>query len=186
VGPRLSVGAGVTTSTDYTVHETFTYTLARLDSLSRFDFNLPLSWEVGASAGIIGRWWVHAHLWQRSAPEPTGFEQLAGSIGDERLIAFGVERLRAQSGPFFERIPLRIGFFENRWALEYPAGHPVNSRFITFGTGFGLPGGPGALDVSFEFGQIGSISDNGLDERVFRLALGLSASEAWSRRKTTR
>jgi len=184
VHPRLSVGAGVTTSTGYSVDETFRYTLAKLDSLSHFDFTLPLSWEVGASAGIIGRWWLHAHIWQRSAPEPRGFEHLAGSIGDERLIAFGVERLRAQSGAFFDRIPLRIGFYENRWHVEYPEGRPVNSRFVTFGTGFGLPGGPGVIDVSFEIGQIGSISANGLDERVFRFALGLSASEAWSKRKT--
>jgi len=184
VHPRLSVGAGVTTSTDYEVDETFHYTLTKLDSISHFDLTLPLSWEVGASAGIIGRWWLHAHFWQRSAPEPSGFEQLAGSIGDERLVAFGIERLRMQSGTFFTRIPLRIGFYENRWHLEYPEGRPVNSRFVTFGTGFSLPGGPGAIDLSFEIGQIGSISANGLDERVFRFALGLSASEAWSKRKT--
>lgn len=184
VHPRLSVGAGVTTSTDYEVDETFHYTLTKLDSISHFDLTLPLSWEVGASAGIIGRWWLHAHFWQRSAPEPSGFEQLAGSIGDERLVAFGIERLRMQSGAFFTRIPLRIGFYENRWHLEYPEGRPVNSRFVTFGTGFSLPGGPGAIDLSFEIGQIGSISANGLDERVFRFALGLSASEAWSKRKT--
>jgi hypothetical protein len=186
VHPRLSVGAGVTTRTEYGVDETFRYTLTQLDSISHFDFTLPLSWEVGASAGIIGRWWLHAHFWQRGAPEPRGFEQLAGSIGDERLIAFGVERLRMQPGAFFARIPLRIGFYENRWHLEYPEGRPVISRFITFGTGFGLPGGPGAIDVSFEIGQIGSISANSLDERVFRFALGLSASEAWSKRKNER
>ncbi|HEY5134104.1 MAG TPA: hypothetical protein VII85_10510, partial [Candidatus Krumholzibacteriaceae bacterium] len=101
-----------------------------------------------------------------------------------RLVAFGIERLRMQSGAFFTRIPLRIGFYENRWHVEYPEGRPVNSRFVTFGTGFSLPGGPGAIDLSFEIGQIGSISANGLDERVFRFALGLSASEAWSKRKT--
>jgi hypothetical protein len=70
--------------------------------------------------------------------------------------------------------------------LEYPEGRPVKSRFITFGSGFGLPGGSGVIDVSFEFGKIGSVSVNGVDERVFRVALGLSASEAWSRRKEER
>ncbi|HVO76727.1 MAG TPA: hypothetical protein VMT60_01955 [Candidatus Bathyarchaeia archaeon] len=186
VQPRLLLAAGMNTKVAYGVDETFTYTLASLDSISHFDFTLPLSWEVGASAGIIDRWWLHAHLWQRGAPEPHGFPQLAGSIGDERLVSFGVERLRAQSGAFFSRIPLRLGFYENRWHLEYPAGRSVTSRFVTFGTGFSLPGGPGALDVSFEAGQTGSIGNNGVDERVFRIAVGLSASEAWSKRKTER
>jgi len=42
------------------------------------------------------------------------------------------------------------------------------------------------VDLSFEIGKIGSIGDNGADERVFRMAIGLSASETWSRRKTPR
>jgi hypothetical protein len=186
VHPRLSLGAGWNTETAYNVDETFTYTRAEFDSASTWDLTLPASWEVGASVGITGRWWLSSHLYQRGAPEPRGFPQLAGSIGDERLLSFGIERRREESGSFFTRIPLRVGFFEDRWHLEYPEGRPVKSRFVTFGTGFGLPGGPGAVDVSFEIGQIGSVGANGLSERVFRFALGLSASEAWSKRKTER
>jgi hypothetical protein len=186
VNPRLSVGAGVNSSIDYDVDETFAYTLASLDSSSAWDFQLPASWEIGASMGITDRWWLSAHYWQRGAPEADGYPQLAGSIGDERLISLGAERQRMQSGGFFARIPLRIGYYEDQWHLEYPEGRPVKSRFITFGSGFGLPGGSGVIDVSFEFGKIGSVSVNGVDERVFRVALGLSASEAWSRRKEER
>lgn len=186
VHPRVSLAAGVNSAIDYDVDETFTYTLAALDSSAAWNFKLPASWEVGALAGITDRWSLSAHYWQRGAPEPDGYQQLAGSIGDERLISFGVERERSQGGGFFARIPLRIGCFEDRWHLEYPEGRPVKSRFITFGSGFDLPGGPGAIDVSFEFGKIGSISVNGVDERVFRIAFGLSASEAWSKRKVER
>jgi len=184
--PRLSLGAALSSETHYSVDEAFTYTRSEFDSTSRYDFTLPSSWEFGAAFGVTDRWWLSSHYWQRGAPEPDGFPQLAGSIGDERLVSFGIERRRVQTGGFFSRIPLRLGFFEDRWHLEYPDGRPVRSRFVTFGSGFGLPGGPGAVDLSFEIGQIGSVNDNGVDERVFRFAVGLSASEAWSVRKAKR
>jgi hypothetical protein len=138
------------------------------------------------SAEVARQWWVNAHVWERGAPKPDGFPQLAGSLGAERLIALGVERRGTQSGGFVTRRPLRLGYYEDRWHFEYPPGRAVTSRFFTFGTGFGLPGGPGAADIAFEIGQIGSISANGLDERVFRVSFGLSASEAWGKRKTER
>jgi hypothetical protein len=183
VHPRLSLGAGLNSSIRYDVNEVFTYTSAALDSVSKWRCTLPVSWEVGAAVGISNRWWLNSHFWQRGAPEADGFPQLAGSIGDERLISFGVERRAGSEGGFFARVPLRLGFYEDRWHLEYPEGHPVKSRFVTFGSGFGLPGGPGAIDVAFEFGQIGSISANGVDERVFRIGFGVSASEEWSKRR---
>jgi hypothetical protein len=186
VHPRLSLGFGWNSGVSYEGDETFTYSRAEFDSIAEWRFELPSSWEAGAAFGITERYWVSAHFWQRGAPETRGFEQLAGSIGDERLVAFGVEKRPGRAGSFFTRIPLRLGFYENRWHLEYPAGSPVKSRFVTFGSGFDLPGGPGKMDLSFEIGQIGSIGDNGVDERVFRMAVGLSASEIWSRRKTAR
>jgi hypothetical protein len=186
VYPRLSFGLGWNGGVAYEGDERFKYSRAEFDSIAEWRFEIPSSWETGAAFGITGRWWLNAHFWRRSAPETRGFEQLIGSMGEERLVAVGIEKRPAGTGSFFSRIPLRLGFYENRWHLEYPAGHPLKSRFVTFGTGFNLPGGPGAIDLSFELGQIGSVGNNGVDERVFRMAFGLSASEAWSRRKTER
>ncbi len=181
--PRFSAAFGCNSGVDYGGDETFTYTRADLDSLAPWRFEIPFSWEAGAAFGINDNWWLSAHYWRRGAPEPRGFEQLSGSISDEELIAFGIEKRFAGTGIFFLRLPMRLGFYENTWHFQYPAGRPVKSRFVTFGTGFAMPGGPGEVDLSFEFGQIGSHSGNGVDERVFRLAIGLSASESWSRRK---
>ena len=186
VYPRLSLGLGWNSGVVYEGDETFRYSRAEFDSSAAWRFKLPSFWEAGAAYGMTERWWVSAHYWRRSAPETRGFEQLAGSIGEERLAALGVERRGGAAGSFFTRIPLRLGFYENRWHFEYPAGRPVKSRFVTLGTGFNLPGGPGQIDLSFEIGQIGSAGSNGVDERVLRLAVGLSASEIWSKRRTER
>lgn len=186
VVPRLYLGATYSTSIDYAVTETFTYTRAQFDSSGAFNLSLPASYGAGAGIGVAGRWWLTGFYWQRGAPGSSGFPQLAGSLGSERLVAVGVERRGLGSGTFFQRIPLRFGFYEDRWHLELPAGRPVKSRFLTLGTGWNLPGGPGAVDVSLEIGQIGSAADNGVDERVVRLGVGISASEAWSKRGAQR
>jgi hypothetical protein len=186
VYPRLSLALGWNGGVAYEGDETFRYSRAEFDSIAPWRYKIPSFWETGAAFGVTERWWASAHYWRRGAPETRGFEQLAGSIGEERLAALGIERRGVKAGGFFARIPLRLGFYENRWHFEYPAGRPVKSRFFTFGTGFNLPGGPGQMDLSFEIGQIGSAANNGVDERVFRMAFGLSASETWSKRRTQR
>jgi len=186
VMPRLYLGAGYNTSIDYSVSEAFTFTRAEFDSSGAFDFRLPASYGVGAGVGVTERWWLTGYYWQRGAPGSAGFPQLAGSLESERLVAVGVERRGLANGPLFRRIPLRFGFYEDRWHLELPAGKPVKSRFLTLGTGWNLPGAPGAIDLSLEIGQIGSTADNGVDERVIRIGVGISASEAWSKRPPQR
>lgn len=183
VHPRIFVAAAFDDKIDYDVDEKFTYSRSDLDSTAVWNFNLPYAYSVAFALGLTNRWWLSSHFWFREAPEPAGHPQLAGALRDERLLAFGLERRRRERGGFFSRIPIRLGFYENVWHLEYPGGQPVKARFFTFGSGFSMPGGPGILDLSFEFGKIGSIDDNGLDERMIRIGLGLSFSETWSRRK---
>lgn len=184
--PRLAVAAGWNSAIDYDVAESFSYTQSALDSSASWGFELPASWGAGAAALVAGRWWVSSCYWRRGTPDPAGYRQFDGSVGGERLVAFGVERRRAAEGDFFSRIPIRAGFYESRWHLEYPAGSPVVARFVTVGSGFGLPGGPGAIDFALEFGRVGSIAENGVEERVFRLSASMSAAEAWSRRRDLR
>jgi hypothetical protein len=180
--PRLYLGAEYATSVKYTVNETFTYTSAQFDSSAAFDLRLPAAYGGGAGFGVTERWWLTAFCWQRGKPGSTGFPQLAGSLESEWLVAVGVERRGLASGPFFRRVPIRLGYYEDRWHLEVPAGAPVRSRFLTLGTGWGLRGGPGSVDLSLEVGQIGSSADNGTDERSVRIGVGINASEAWSKR----
>lgn len=183
---RVSLGAVWRSETAYDATETFSYTKASLDSSAEGSFTMPMSWGAGAAVRVARRWWANASFWTREAPKPDGFPQLEGSIGDETLVAAGIERRGAPEGGFFSRIPLRIGFYDDRWHFEYPAGKAIHSRFLTIGTGFTMPGGPGAIDVAVELGQTGSIDSNGLEERVLRFVFGMSASEAWSKRKQER
>jgi hypothetical protein len=183
---RLSFGATIDGKIDYSVDEEFDYSKSSLDSTATSRFTLPPAFGAGAAFGITERWWISAAYWFRNAPEPSGFAYLTDQIRDENLIAVGFERRASAEGSFISRMPLRLGYLENRWHLQFPAGHDIIGRFLTLGFGFPMPGGPGALDFSVELGQIGSIEDNTMDERMVRLGLSISISEAWMRRKVDR
>lgn len=186
VHPRVRIGAALDAPVSYSVDETIEHTESTLDSESSFEFELPVAWSAGVAVNVYERWWLTSSFWMRSAPEPSGFEWLEGSLGDETHFGLGVERLLGTGGGFFEWIPLRVGFSMDRWHLEFPAGSPVRATFFSLGSAFPLPGGPGSVDITAEFGRIGSLQDNGIDEDMFRLSISLSVSEPWSRRRTVR
>lgn len=186
VHSRVYLGAFLDDRVSYSVKEDFSYSREEFDSSASWEFELPPAYGVGAAVGLTERWWLTSSFWLRESPVPVGFRQFEGSLADEMLLAFGAERGRGETGGFFSRIPLRIGFYENRWHLEFPAGEQVKARFLTLGTGFRLPGGPGNVDLSVEFGQIGSIENNGLDERMIKVGVGINVSETWSRRRERR
>ena len=183
---RVHIGVVFDDRVAYSVDEDISFSREDLDTTTSYDFELPPAFGVGVAVGVTDRWYLMSSYWAREAPEPAGFSQLDGSLQDERLIAFGLERRRRANGGFFSRIPLRFGYYEDRWHLQFPAGEGVTARFVTLGTGLPIPGGSGSVDISLELGQIGSIGNNGLDERVMRLGIGLNVSEPWSRRKPGR
>ncbi len=184
--PRLWLGASFDDAIGYSVEETIEYTLDRLQTVSRYDFTLPAAWSAGAGFGITGRWWLTSSFWMRSAPEAAGFGLFEGSLDDETIVSFGIERRAGAEGRRWSRMPLRMGYHEDRWHIEFPSGRQVVSRFFSVGTGFGMPGGPGGIDFTLEFGKTGSVSGNSIDEKIFRFGLSMSLSEKWTRRRIER
>ncbi|HSG29450.1 MAG TPA: hypothetical protein VLA34_13295 [Candidatus Krumholzibacterium sp.] len=186
VHPRFFVGAAFDDGVDYTVEETREYSLSRLDTVFTYDFELPPAWSAGIAVGLSDRWWLSSSFWMREAPDPVGFENLRGDLSDQTVLSFGLERRRSGEGGKIAKMPLRFGYYEDRWHLEFPSGEQIVSRFFTVGSGFGMPGGPGRIDYTLEFGKTGSVSSNRVDEKTFRLGISMSLSERWSKRKVER
>lgn len=182
--PSIYVGGVFDARVDYSIDESFKYSRAEFDSTSSASFTLPRAFGIGMSLRFYKRWWLSSTYWQRSTPETGIFPQFKGMLNEEYLTGFGLEREGKEEGSFFSRIPLRFGFYQNRWHFDFPRGEPLYSRFVSMGTGFSMPGGPGRVDLSLEFGQIGSTDRNGIGESVFRVSVGVSASERWSKRRT--
>jgi hypothetical protein len=182
IHPRIYIGGLWDHEVEYEVNEILSYSRSAFDSSSTWNMRLPSAFGVGAAVGVTGRWWLSSQYWMREAPGTEGFPQLSGAVGDETMIGVGLERRPVPESGFFGRIPIRLGYYQNSWHLEAPRDETVVSRFFTIGTSFGLPGGPGSIDLSIELGQIGSVDSNGSDERMVRFGLGFSVSETWSGR----
>jgi hypothetical protein len=181
--PRVLIGGVFYSAIDYRFEDQYTYSNSEFDSLASGEFTLPPAWGIGVALGITGRWWLSSAYFSREAPEPSGFTYLDGQLTDEYLFSVGLERRAVPSGGLLSRVSLMLGYYENRWHLQFPEGSDVVGRFVTLGLRFPMPGGPGAIDLSIELGQIGSMDDNIVDERMAKFGLGLGLSEIWGRRE---
>ncbi len=187
VHARLFLAGVVDGEVDYSVEEYVDNSGGRFDSSDSWRFSLPPSFSGGIYAGLSKRIWFSSSFWTREAPEARGFEQFEGALGRETVLSFGLERKAGgRNSSFFSRIPLRLGYYENLWHIEVPRGEDLKSRFITLGSAIDLPGGPGSLDYALEFGKIGSSGKNGIEEKVMRVSISISVSEAWKKRKIER
>jgi hypothetical protein len=184
VHPRFWLGCNFDGAVDYRVDETVDNTVSALDSSATFHYTLPLAWEVGLAANAFGRWWVSSSYSMRQVAEPAGFPQLEGNVGDETHLAFGIECRASNEGHILNQLPIRLGFYMDKWHLQFPAGQEIRSTFFTVGSAIPLGNTPGAIDYTFEFGRVGSKEENLVEENVFRFGLSLSVAEAWSRRST--
>ncbi|MCK4549578.1 MAG: hypothetical protein KAU49_05395 [Candidatus Krumholzibacteria bacterium] len=184
--PRLWLGCNIDGPVDYFVDEVIENTTAVLDTTTSFDYSLPLAFDVGFAANPFGRWWLSSSYWMRSSTAPTGFPQLEGNVGDETHIGIGIERRASREGHTLNRIPIRLGFYTDKWHIQFPEGQEVTSMFLTVGSAIPLGNSPGAIDFTLEFGRTGSKTVNFVEENIFRFGLSFSVAESWSRRKTVR
>jgi hypothetical protein len=81
------------------------------------------------------------------------------------------------------RIPLRLGATWSRLPYDYPAGDRVTALLFELGLGLKLRSGKGKIDIAFQAGTTGDRSTNGIEDRVFRVYLGLSGAEVWRRHR---
>lgn len=82
------------------------------------------------------------------------------------------------SKKYVENMDFRLGF---NYANSYINidNKPFDKWALTWGAGFPLPNTMTKLNLHMEYGQQGSIQQNGLLERYFKIGLGVSLNERW-------
>lgn len=175
------IGGTYESAIDYDAQIYEKYTQSAFDTSYSGTFSLPervsaaISWRVAHRFGLYasGTW--------------SDFEKLEGLafpdtlLTGERSYAVGVEYLPGVSF-IGARLPLRLGFSYQRLPFDYPAGQTVNRYILSLGTGLGIRGGKGKLELAFQVGKTGSIDTNGLEDRLIRVYLGVAGGEAWRRK----
>jgi hypothetical protein len=136
---------------------------------------LPPRWGVGARASVGAAWSIGADLEQELWSHYRGRPSYEGSLQDESVARVGLEREEAaRGGP----LALRAGAYVRRWNYSLQ-GHRVQEWGITVGTAIRMLGGGSRGDIALGYSEVGSLQENGVREKIWRLAFSLTGSEKW-------
>jgi hypothetical protein len=184
--PPGGISLGVTWESeieyDTEVRERFTNPISNNDYTETS--RLPERWTVS------GLWRFHRKFAVYGTWSYSDFTKFEG-------LAFPTDRLYAQNvaSAGFEflrgvpigkaRLPIRVGAMFTKLPYDNPAGSRINSYLVELGTGWKSRSGKGKVDITLQGGVIGSVDTNELENRVFRIFIGVSGAEVWRRHRQT-
>ncbi len=183
--PGLVVGGTYDGKIDYDGEAYEKYTQTGLDTSYATAASIPARFSVGVSWLLRGDFLFLASAAWSDFTKFRGLAFPTDRLLEERDFAFGFEYVRGI--PIKRRhLPLRLSFSYHELPFDYPL-EPANRKQVTsylvgFGTGFKVGDGRGKIDLGILVGTQGSIADNGLEDRLVRIYLGLSGSEIWKRK----
>jgi len=176
----LSLGATYDSQRDYDtdVQERFTNPSSNSDSVQtsvlpeRWTFSL--AWRIHPAFAAYGTY---------TTSDFTKFEGLAfpqDRLYRENVASVGLEYPRGvKLGK--ARFPLRLGVSYTQMPYSSPTGQQLESIMATLGVGLKFRSGHGKIDFAIQYGTIGDLSSNLIEDRLFRMYLGVSGAEIWQR-----
>lgn len=187
----LLLGGSFESDVEYEAEVSERYTQAALDTSYIRTLSLParygagIAWTWGDRVLVLGSatWADFAEYDYQSLGVP------AARLRKEEHYALGFEYLRGV-GFRGRRLPIRAGFHYAKLPFTFPGpdavtnsdGEVVTKYLVSLGTGIKIRGGKGKLDIALAAGKDGSLGANGIEDRLIRLYVGISGSEAWKRR----
>ena len=115
------------------------------------------------------------------------YDGVSDSLQDSWRVALGGEyqpKATSVSG-YFTRISYRAGLFYERGYLKI-RDHSINKMGLTLGASLPLPRTLSKVNLGIELGQFGTKSDNLIQERYFKLTVGVSLYERWFQKRRYR
>ncbi len=179
--PGLTIGAMYESAIDYDANIFEKYTQVALDTAYAATLTLPARVSAGVTWQMGNEFLFLASAAWRDFADFEGAGDLPGDLQVEESYSLGAEFLRGFRVRG-KRLPLRAGFNYQRLPVVFPEGERVNKYLVSLGTGISIKGGKGKLDLALVFGKDGSITTNGIEDRLFRIFLGISGGEAWKRK----
>lgn len=177
---RFVLGASFESAIDYDTDIRELYTQSVLDTSYAATAKLPARVSAGVTLRLTRRITL---LGSAHWSDFTKFHGLAFPtelLDTEQSYAFGLE---VTGVPIFGwRAPIRTSFQWERLPFEFPPGESVSRYLVGLGTGILIGDGKGKVDIAVRVGATGSAGTNGLEDRLFRVYVGLTGSEVWKRK----
>lgn len=206
ISKKLNLTVGYSGSLNNTVSSKTTYLATRTEPSSDPDFqnvaldtvlfqkglsreiNLPLKHNVGFTLSRGYNWMVGADF---KYADWTDFQTRSGEpkLGKNYGVALGGQfKPDPTSVKYWNVVDYRVGFRYNQTQIKYNDQH-IKDMAVTVGLGLPLPETNfgttfSRINISAEFGQQGSLSNNLVRERYVNLNLGFTLNDTWFRRRS--
>lgn len=176
---RLLIGGSYESAVDYDAEVSRQFTQSSLDTTFSTTGRFPARASLGLTWGF-GRWlFLGSYAWT-DFTDYIGLGFPVNRLDTEISYALGLEYGLIPIG--FQYLPIRVSFNYSELAFDHPAGKSVNKVLIGLGTGLPVQGGRAKFDIALQGGKSGALNENGLEDRLIRLYVGLVGGESWSRR----
>lgn len=146
-------------------------------------YHVPQGIGVGMMLKKDNRWLVSLDLdWHQWSTFT--YDGVSDSLQDSWRFALGGEyqpKATSVSG-YFTRISYRAGLFYERGYLKI-RDHSINKMGLTLGASLPLPRTLSKVNLGIELGQFGTKSDDLIQERYFKLTVGVSLYERWFQKR---
>ena len=146
-------------------------------------YHVPQGIGVGMMLKKDNRWLVSLDLdWHQWSTFT--YDGVSDSLQDSWRVALGGEyqpKATSVSG-YFTRISYRAGLFYERGYLKI-RDHSINKMGLTLGASLPLPRSLSKVNLGIELGQFGTKSDDLIQERYFKLTVGVSLYERWFQKR---
>lgn len=146
-------------------------------------YHVPQGIGVGMMLKKDNRWLVSLDLdWHQWSTFT--YDGVSDSLQDSWRVALGGEyqpKATSVSG-YFTRISYRAGLFYERGYLKI-RDHSINKMGLTLGASLPLPRTLSKVNLGIELGQFGTKSDDLIQERYFKLTVGVSLYERWFQKR---
>jgi hypothetical protein len=158
-------------------------------------FTNPISDKDYEQTTLVPERWTFSGAWQfhrlfsiYGTYSTSDFTQFVGlSFPQDRLyreetLSGGFEYLKGV--PFAgARAPLRVGGTYIKQPYDSPTGSRIETILFDFGLGLKLRSGRAKIDLAFQGGTTGDLANNLIENRMFRVYVGISGAETWQRHR---
>ncbi|MCK4774737.1 MAG: hypothetical protein KAT30_08120 [Candidatus Krumholzibacteria bacterium] len=179
---RVSLGATYDSDVEYDtrVEERFTNPIS--DKNYKQTTLVPERWT------FSGAWQFHRLFSIYGTYSTSDFTQFVGlsfpqdRLYREEMMSGGFEYLKGVpiAGA---RIPIRVGGTYIKQPYDSPTGSRIETILFEFGLGLKLRSGRGKIDLALQGGTTGDLANNLIENRMFRVYVGINGAEIWQRHR---
>lgn len=149
------------------------------NTLDRGEFDVPMTYGLGIGLTKKKRMWIGADYLCEKWSDTKIFKE-NNEFVDRNKFSFGFNYI-ANDGyatKFLKKLTYRFGAFYDSGYLKI-ASDRINKKGITFGIGLPMAREKGVVNLSFEFGQMGTTTNDNVREDYGKITVEMSLFERW-------